>query len=290
MKITVAFIILNYNSYHDTIRVTNEILLFSQKDYHVIIVDNQSPNDSFRILSDEFYENRQVSVIQAPTNGGYAKGNNVGLWYAQKFAPKYVCIINNDVHFTNTTVRNLCKKYKELPNPAVLSPVQKLPSGEVARVAKLDIPSFLYDIRTYTLFAQPPIHTYKENTGIPNVQKVGIVPGAFLFIKYNLFERLGFFDEDTFLYCEERFLGRKVAKNKLNNYILLDECYVHEHSKTISKESSQAMQNLYLFEGKKAFWKNYSRIPFITIGILSAMRKFNEFEISAIKIIKKMLS
>ena len=286
MQITVAFLILNYKSFQDTIRVTREVLDFNQKDFHVVIVDNASPNESLEELNKAFRCTPSVTIIQNSTNSGYAKGNNVGLKFLKKLNPMYVCIINNDVHFTLQTIRNLCEWYKMLPNPAVISPIQKNPTGEIASFLTLDIPTLLYDIKTYTILFQPVKHRYYQNTKIKGVQEVGIVPGAFLFINYKLFESLDFFDEETFLFCEERFLGRKIERNNLKNYIILNEDYVHEHSKTINQESSQNMQQEYLFEGKIKYWKRYSKTPMIVFLLLSTMRMLNNFEIKFLKRLK----
>lgn len=286
MDVSVAFVILNFKSFQDTIKLTREILDFKQDDHQIIIVDNASPNESYEILNKTFVGVSNVSIIQNSCNNGYAKGNNFGLRYAKRYNPEYVCIINNDVHFTFQTISNLCEWYNKLPNPAIISPIQKLPTGEIAPLVTLDIPTLLYDIRTYTILFQPHIHKYKQNTEIESIQKVGIIPGAFLFTNFKLFESLGFFDEDTFLFCEERFLGKKIANNELNNYIILNEYYIHEHSKTISKESSKIMQQEYLFEGKKKYWNRYSKVPRLIIFLLATLRLFNAYEIRILKKIK----
>ena len=131
--IKVLFLILNYKTYPDTIRVTNELLEAKRTDLKIIIVDNASPNESFQKISDAFYGNDLVDVIQSLENGGYAKGNNYGLRYAKRYAPEYVCIINNDVHFSWDTVDALLKIYGKLDKPAIISPIQMLPSGKIAR-------------------------------------------------------------------------------------------------------------------------------------------------------------
>lgn len=289
MHTSVAFVILNYQSYQDTIRVTKEILAFDQEDFRIIIIDNASPNESFDKLNRTFDGNHNVTVVKNDSNNGYAKGNNVGLRYLKCIEPTYVCVINNDVHFTLQTINSLCKWYEILPAPAVISPVQILPNKEIAQIATLEIPTLCYDLRTYTVLFQPPKHKYAPNTNIRNVQKVGIVPGAFVFIKYKLFEDIGFFDEDTFLFCEERFLGRKVAINNYNNYIILNETYIHEHSKTINKESSKLMQQEYLFDGKIRFWKKYSSIPRVAILLLTIMKTIYDVEIKLLKGIKSII-
>lgn len=281
------FLILNYKTFQDTIRVTYELLTPDREDYKILIVDNASPNESFQRLSDEFKGNDYVEIIQSPVNGGYAKGNNYGLRFAKRINPHFVCIINNDVHFSWDTIESLAGIYASLNNPAFISPLQKLPDGSILQFPKLDVPDIIYDLRMNSRLFKPAIHTYCSNTEIGNVQRVGLIPGAFLFIEYHKFEEMGFFDECTFLFCEERFTGKRVADLGLNNYLILDCTYLHEHSKTINSEASEKRQREYIHEGRKLYHKRYGLFPLLNILLLSISYHIQEFEISIAKCLKK---
>ena len=280
--IKVLFLILNYKTYPDTIRVTNELLEAKRTDLKIIIVDNASPNESFQKISDAFYGNDLVDVIQSLENGGYAKGNNYGLHYAKRYAPEYVCIINNDVHFSWDTVDALLKIYGKLDKPAIISPIQMLPSGKIASFPTLNIPDFWYDLRANSILFRIKQHVYRQNTELKDVQKVGIIPGAFLFAKYEIIERIGFFDESTFLFCEERFLGKAVRNAGLNNYIILNLAYLHEHSKTINSEASLKRQRAMIHDGRIKFIKRYRKLPCLQILLINIVRIMHEFEIMII--------
>lgn len=288
---TVAYVILNYQTYGDTINVTDEILSFKEDDVLIVIVDNNSPNNSYQLLYEKYKSETKVRVIKSPHNSGFASGNNIGLKYLERINPLYVCIINNDIHFSRETIDRLKLIYPTLDSPAFIAPIQRLPNNIIASFAELNIPTLSYDIKTYTLFFQPKKHVYKPNYRGRNIQKVEILPGAFLFTKYETFRNLGFFDEDTFLFCEERFLGRKVKENELKNYIILDLYYLHEHSKTINKESSQKRQRGFLYDGKIKYWKRYSKHPNLVCLILAVMKNLNEIElafIASLRPIKKL--
>lgn len=264
----IAYIILNYKTYKDTIRVAKEILAFGRENEVVIIVDNNSPNESSSELHHSFDDVPRVDVIDSPENGGYAKGNNYGLRYVKKFEPEFVCVINNDVHFTAETIDNLAAIYPKLPQVGVISPLQKLPGDKVANFPTLKLPDFEYDVRSYLLLCGNPNHKYERTSPEFDVQEVGVIPGAFLFTKYDLLERLEFFDEETFLFCEERFLGKKIQELGLKNYIVLNECYVHEHSKTISSEASIRRQMKMMLAGRLLFTKKYRTKPHIKCALL----------------------
>lgn len=272
----VVFIILNYRTYEDTIRQVTELVEEDRRDIQIIIVDNCSPNESYEKLRDIFKENDLVDVIQTSNNWGFAKGNNYGLKYASKYTPEFVCVINNDVHFSLETIDALCNIYVKLDSPAVISPIQMLPDNKIARFKELRVPSFWRYVRDYTFLFSNPQHKYVSNTTFGNVQKVEWIPGAFMFTKYNTFKSIEFFDEDTFLYGEESLLAGKIKKEGLNNYIILDQQYIHEHSKTISTVLSVKRQSKLIFQGKKIFLKKYSpSLIWLKIPVLYISYRFN---------------
>lgn len=253
----VLFLILNYKTYKDTVRVVEELVTSGMPNIRILIVDNASPNNSLNILRDRYNGSSIVDVISSGENGGYAKGNNFGLRYAKRYAPEFVCVMNNDVHFTKETIYSLIDTYRILNKPAVISPVQYLPNNERAKFPSLlSLPSFISDAK-YLLGLSTKFHEYVANTDMPNIQEVAIIPGAFLFIKYDVFEQIGFFDERTFLFCEERFLARKVKDSGFSNYLVLDLSYLHEHSKTISSEASEKKQRELIQDGRIEYAKKY---------------------------------
>lgn len=59
---------------------------------------------------------------------------------------------------------------------------------------------------------------------------VEVVPGSFFIIRKNIFEKIGLFDESTFLMCEERILGWKLKKEGLFSVLVPNCFFFHNHS------------------------------------------------------------
>lgn len=259
--IKTIFLILNYKTYNDTIRLAKDLILNDLKDRKIVIVDNASPNESFNVLSDTFADAENVEVVYNQSNDGYARGNNYGLYYIEKYHPRYVCIINNDVYFNFSVIEKLENLYVSIPNVAFLVPVQyHLDQKPASFVDLKKIPTFWDDLRT-TIGIGGTKHIYRNDVEVNDLQEVEIVPGAFLFINYSLFKELGFFYEGTFLFCEERFVAKKVKDNQLHSYILLNEKYIHAHSVTINNEASRRKQRKLLLDGKILYTKCYRKFP-----------------------------
>ncbi len=71
-----GLVILNYNDFTMTQSLVDSIRDFPEIN-HVVIVDNNSPNESYEVLKK--CEGGKITVIQSGRNGGYSFGNNVGI-------------------------------------------------------------------------------------------------------------------------------------------------------------------------------------------------------------------
>lgn len=94
----IVFLILHYIATKDTIECVESIRnTIKCHDYKVVVVDNGSPNNSFKELEQHFGENNDIDILHSDTNLGFAKGNNYGFKYAkEKYKPQYIVMINND--------------------------------------------------------------------------------------------------------------------------------------------------------------------------------------------------
>ena len=265
MSKRIGIVILNYKTYIDTEKLVNEILSQqSPYELHIQVVDNASPNESYEYLKERFSHVSNVDIYYNPTNSGFARGNNVGLRLLKDYHVDYALVLNNDIHFDLSVLEHLEFLYNQIPDVGVISPLQRLPNNELETFESLNCESFLYDLSAYTYILRRLLRkkwVYKENTAYPSVQKVDIVPGCFLFIRYELFESIGFFDESTFLFWEEHFLYKRLAEKGKSNYIALDCFYIHEHSKTINQEYQLTSQFKLHHEGLLLFTQRYRSNP-----------------------------
>ncbi len=100
----VCFVILHYLSSETTVEciesVFNAIPQSPQIPYHIVVVDNGSPNDSYTKLQERYRLHPAVTLLQASENMGFARGNNMGYRYAlEEEQADFVVIANNDTLF-----------------------------------------------------------------------------------------------------------------------------------------------------------------------------------------------
>ena len=94
----VSFVILHYMALEETIQCVESIRNNIDGDKKIVIVDNFSPNGTFKDLKVRYEKEPDVEVLETGSNLGFAKGNNFGYRFAVKeHDPDYVVVMNNDM-------------------------------------------------------------------------------------------------------------------------------------------------------------------------------------------------
>lgn len=214
-KKDLAIIILNYNNYNLTIALVNHI---KQLKYPICIVDNASENDSWEILNNAFGKQKEIFLIKSKTNGGYSKGNNIGIRYAIKKIPslKYIAIMNPDIELCdNFTFEKLCtvlEQDEQLAGITAITIFNNILDSKNTCASKLLTSKQLViaDIKGFSKIVSRHYKRLKANrNGVAYVDKI---QGCFFIIKRDAFEKIGLFDENVFLYFEEDIIAYKLKK------------------------------------------------------------------------------
>jgi GT2 family glycosyltransferase len=251
-----AFIILNYNDTDNTIKLVNKISSYQKIDY-IVIVDNRSTDNSFKRL--EEVASNKVHVIISNQNKGYAAGNNHGIKYAiDHFAPEFLFIANPDVFFKESVITALENALKSKEEYALAGAVV----NKGLNIWNLPgyhgiIEAMFLGIHTLhkCLIKKKLLHT--QNL----VAEAGVVEGSFFCIKASAFQKIGGFDERTFLYCEENILAFKLRQAGLKTIVLTKERYDHFHGASIKKEyKGKARCFHYFYESWVIYLKYYIKV------------------------------
>lgn len=119
-----GFVVLNYNTWKETIKCVDSIISTYEGKKKIIVVDNASTNDSYTklcdIFNDKYYSD--VKCILSDKNGGFAYGNNIGIRECRKLKIKYAIVTNNDVVFFEETIDGLYNDIKNNENAVQIAP------------------------------------------------------------------------------------------------------------------------------------------------------------------------
>ncbi len=236
-----CLIILNYN---DSERVQN--LIKQVEDYpmlhRILIVDNCSADNSYEELVG--LKSNKIDVIKSKDNYGYAAGNNWGAQYAlEKWNPQILFFANPDVAFEENAVKAMENALNQKKSYAVSSVLVR--DGYNV----WDLPDYWGTVRmlflaAFSLHKAQIKRRIKKSGGI---QEVGCVEGSFFAIKASAFKKVQGFDDRTFLYLEENILAHRLRSFGFKEVINADGIYVHEHSRSISKEYGSKAKAFKLF-------------------------------------------
>lgn len=199
--IRLSLIILTYNSEKDIYDCLQSVYRYNDigNSLEVIVVDNNSQH--FTQMRDKInLQYPDVKVIANTKNGGYGQGNNIGIRAAS--AP-IVSIMNPDVRLITPVFKTFVE---------VLSQDENIMCGgkQYATMTKPN-PSFYYDF-TESGFRQVIGRIICQKLDIYNPKRMWL-QGAFFAIKKNIFEQIGLFDENIFMYAEEFDIHLRLKKH-----------------------------------------------------------------------------
>jgi GT2 family glycosyltransferase len=202
-----SIIIVNYGTYQLTkdtvISLLNTIVDIN---YEIIIVDNDSPDDSFNRLDDDFKDIDNIMLIQNDNNDGFAKANNIGI---RNSTGEYVLLLNSDVIVKEHTINQSLNYIKENKNIGCLGCKVVLPDGNLDKACRRSFPTF--EVSFYRLTGLSKLFPNSKRFNRYNlsyldeneVYPVDCVVGAFMLIPRDVLLKCGCLDESYFMYGED---------------------------------------------------------------------------------------
>lgn len=269
-------VILNYNNAEDTISCIKSLYAHTPAEsVKVVVVDNGSDSATIVAISDFITRYApSVTLIQTEENLGYARGNNRGCEYFYKDSEvDTLAIINNDTIFIQDIISPLVQRLNNLPDCAIISPLLLCKDGitidtNCARRAETlsqifiswmllhrDIFGLLSKIKTRRSMLPKRI--------CGEVTPIELPSGSCMVMRKSLFESIGGFDPNTFLYYEENILWEKIKPLGFKNYIDTSLRLIHIGAATTSTKTPTAFVAKALVDSTKYFVKRYTNASVI---------------------------
>ena len=254
-----GLVVLNYNDAERTIKLVRRAA-----EMHVLnaicVTDNASTDDSVPAIRQAFSGVEQVFLIESPSNGGYAAGNNLGLRYlAEEQNCDILFIANPDVIFTKESIDEICHAFERFPVYGALGPVMRNADGTISSRPYLQIPGAWQGIGlcfyTYNRIYER-LHPYVLRDDGNGIMEVDALQGSFWAVRRDTLIKAGYLDEGTFLFYEEMSFAMRI-REKCPEYregLLVNSFYLHNHSATIRSVLSQ-MQTYRIYMQSKVYFE-----------------------------------
>ncbi|MEI6048621.1 MAG: glycosyltransferase family 2 protein [Bacteroidota bacterium] len=193
-----SIIIVCYKGWERLIKCLESLDLFTGENFstEVIVVDNRSDDEIILEIEKRFPKFR---FIYNKINGGYANGCNLGCKYAEG---KFFLILNPDTVASECELEKLLNTAKKNPAFTILSCRQVNENGRES-IASGQFPH-LFNLTGFQ----------RAIFGKRNLQSEIIFPdwisGSVVLMQREIFQKLGGFDEDFWMYFEDVDLCRRV--------------------------------------------------------------------------------
>lgn len=295
IKLKAGIVIVNYITSQTTVSYVNDSLLYQEDiDLIIAIVDNGSPDKDFSVLENEFAGNPMVHLIRNNENRGYGSGCNAGIHFLEGCDCDYIIISNNDIVLDDSRlIVKMTEKYCGLESPCFIAPLMFENGKPSVEYSAWKIPGKMSEISNSTFHYKLLFdsfnkrYRYRIAHGNEQIIKVDCLAGSFFMAKGDIFQKIGYFDENVFLYYEENILAMKVLRAGLKNYLIQDCRYHHLHAHTIDSIYSSAEKFRKNFKSKIYYWKNYRNAGMGFLAILNFLFLVHQCELSVFSIFRK---
>ena len=254
-RFDVTVIIINYNTFELAKSAIESMFLYTQNlKLQIIVIDNNSPDGSGNLLREEFGD--KILYLQAEENLGTSKAFNRALKHAEG---KYVLWLNPDVIFADNFIKKLYDFMESHPDCGVCGgnmvgkngkPTHSFRKNMISlKTLKKDSSLLVY---VYRKLFRTFISEEYNYTGTP--MEVGYITGADMLVRREIFDKLGGFDEDIFMYAEEtefQFRVKKFTNYKI--YSVPDACLIHLEGQSFSGRTFSERRHRLTIKGTSVF-------------------------------------
>lgn len=214
----VSIIIVNYHSTQMIIDCVNSIREHTAGlRYEVLVVDNGSTEEDRTTFFQQLGES--IRLLPAGENLGFGKANNLGASHA---SGKYLFLLNPDTILMNNAIKSLFDYLEANPETGIAGGNLYSPDGKPtgSYCLRFDDPEEEIEMSKWSTILKKKV---QEKRGAKNARPfafsfnysdapipVAYVFGADMMLSRALFEEIGGFDPDFFMYAEEEELTWRV--------------------------------------------------------------------------------
>ncbi len=220
----------------------------------IIIVDNASDDGSVDFIKEKF---PNVKLIANQKNLGFGKANNIGL---KLVTGDYILLINPDTLVAEDTFEIMIQFFKDTPAAGLAGCKILNPDGTLQLACRRSFPgpwtSFTKVTGLSTLFPKSKIFARYNLTYLDENKsyEVDAISGSFMMMRRSVYEKVGGFDEQFFMYGEDLDLCYRIQKSGFKVYYVHSTQIIHykgESTKRSSLDETKVFYNaMHLFVKK----------------------------------------
>lgn len=204
----VSIIIVNYKTAQSALATVDSIYRFTQDiTFEIIVADNASGDVDCQLL----HSDKRIRVIELPSNLGFGRANNVA---SQCATGKYLFFLNPDTLLLNNAVKILAKYLDQHAQTGIvggnLYDAQGQPTHSYHRLQPGILSELDFACGQFIRKLLYGKNAQFNHTTLPI--NVAMITGADLMIRRDIFNQIGGFDEQFFMYNEDADLCLRISQ------------------------------------------------------------------------------
>ena len=291
----ISFIIVNFNT-KDILDKCVGNLINVYPEMEIIVVDNGSSDGSVEMVNEKYSDK---VMLKAGENKGLAHGNNVGL---DSSNGEYVVYLGTDAFPSSDAIKRLLEFMEENPETGIATPRLVLRDGSIdwdAHRGEMTPWSTLTHFagldkmfKSSKLLNQYHLGFYDLKT----IHEIGACISHFMFVRREVFDKVGRWDEEFFLFGEDidfcyrvkqagfkimyvgdtevlHYKGVTIMRKESNDIVTAANQNI-KHRRFLKGETTRAMEHFV----RKHLWKKYPSpilyLMILGIRLLTTVRLF----------------
>jgi hypothetical protein len=212
-KPLVSIIILNYNAGKLLQECINSIYQSNYKNYEIIVVDNDSKDNSHLECKEKF---PLINIIENEKNLGYCEGNNIGI---RESNGRFVIILNPDTIVDPNWINELLSGYKKFGDGIYQPKFLTIDNKSIIQSTGNMIQLFGFG--------------YSRNKGEQDenqfsvIENINYASGTCLFTSKRIFTQLDLFDSFLFAYHDDLDLCWRASMQGIQSYYVPTSIVFH---------------------------------------------------------------
>jgi GT2 family glycosyltransferase len=252
-----SIIIVNWNGLGAIEDCLNSIYTNIRISFEVIVIDNNSSDESVRIIREKF---PQVKLLQEIRNTGFSRANNKGFSIS---SGEYILILNPDTVVLKDGVDRMIEFLSDHEEIGILGPKMFEKNGSVSSLAKRKLPNipedveFLFLINRIKKKIRSVLKISDYNVYFDKSEECECLTGTCMLFRRSDFERLGGFDESVPMYLDDDDICYRNRSNGLKNFYFAEAAILHLHQYSTKKARNYKLYDVLGIQARLFYYKKH---------------------------------
>ena len=242
----------------------------------IFVVDNNSSDESINMITKKF---PFVKLIHNKENVGFSKANNQAI---QQSKGEYVLLLNPDTVVEEDTFEKCIAFMDTHKNAGGLGIKMIDGNGNFLPESKRGLPTPA--VSFYKIFGLSSLFPTSKRfakyhlkyLGEDDTNEIEVLSGAYMWMRKSVLDKIGYLDEDFFMYGEDIDLSYRITQAGYKNYYFPEAKIIHYKGESTKKRDINYVFVFYsamIIFSKKHFAKNAQLFSFL-INIAIYFRAF----------------